>query len=43
MILEFEELNERDPFAGLQDGSLDMVIPKRPIKKKLKGCLLLQM
>jgi deferrochelatase/peroxidase EfeB len=33
----FEELNERDPFAGLQDGTLDMVIPKRPIKKKLKG------
>ena len=34
---EFEELNERDPFAGMQDGTLDMVIPKRPIKKKLKG------
>jgi deferrochelatase/peroxidase EfeB len=35
--LEFEELNERDPFCGLQDGTLDMVIPKRPIKKKLKS------
>jgi deferrochelatase/peroxidase EfeB len=33
----FEELNERDPFAGLQDGTLDMVMPKRPIKKKLKS------
>ena len=35
--VEFQELNERDPFAGMQDGTLDMVIPKRPIKKKLKG------
>jgi deferrochelatase/peroxidase EfeB len=35
--LEFEELHERDPFVGTQDGTLGMVIPKRPIKKKLKG------
>ncbi len=34
---EFRELNERDPFCGTQDGTLDMTIPKRPIKKKLKG------
>lgn len=33
----FEELNERDPFCGLQDGSLGMVIPKKPIKRKLKN------
>ncbi|GAO43983.1 Dyp-type peroxidase [Flavihumibacter petaseus] len=33
----FEELNERDPFAGVQDGSLDFAIPKKPIKKKLKN------
>ncbi|WP_336518447.1 hypothetical protein [Pollutibacter soli] len=33
----FEELNERDPFCGLQDGTLDMVIPKRPIKRRLKN------
>jgi len=35
--LEFAELNERDPFTGLQDGTLDFKIPKRPIKRKLKG------
>jgi Dyp-type peroxidase family len=33
----FEELNERDPFIGLQDGSLDMTIPQKPIKRKLKN------
>jgi len=33
----FEELNERDPFAGNQDGTLNMVIPKKPIKKTLKS------
>jgi deferrochelatase/peroxidase EfeB len=35
--LEFGELNEKDPFCGAQDGTLDFAIPKRPIKKKLKG------
>jgi deferrochelatase/peroxidase EfeB len=35
---EFHELgNERDPFVGTQDGSYDMTIPKRPIRKKIKG------
>jgi Dyp-type peroxidase family len=34
---EFEELNEKDPFIGNHDGTFDMTIPKRPIKKKLKG------
>ena len=34
---EFEQLNERDPFAGSIDGSFDFTIPKKPIKKKLKG------
>jgi len=34
---EFHELNERDPFAGSIDGPFEMTIPKRPIKKKLKG------
>ena len=34
----FKELgNERDPIIGTQDGSYDMTIPKRPIKKKLTG------
>ena len=34
----FEELgNERDPFIGTQDGTYDFTIPKRPIKKKIKG------
>lgn len=33
----FEGLNERDPFAGSHDGAFDFNIPKRPIKKKLKG------
>jgi deferrochelatase/peroxidase EfeB len=34
---EFRELNERDPFCGSTDGAFDVTIPKRPIKKKLKG------
>jgi len=34
---EFHELNERDPFAGSIDGPYEVTIPKRPIKKKLKG------
>jgi deferrochelatase/peroxidase EfeB len=34
---EFHELNERDPIIGTQDGTFDMTIPKRPVKKKLKG------
>ncbi len=34
----FEELgNERDPFIGTQDGTYDFTMPKRPIKKKIKG------
>jgi deferrochelatase/peroxidase EfeB len=34
----FHELgNERDPIVGNQDGTLDMTIPKRPIRKKIKG------
>ena len=34
----FAELgNERDPFVGTQDGSYDLTIPKRPIRKKIKG------
>ena len=34
----FHELgNERDPFIGTQDGSYDMTIPKRPIRKKITG------
>jgi deferrochelatase/peroxidase EfeB len=33
----FHELgNERDPFVGTHDGSFDMTIPKRPIRKKIK-------
>ena len=34
---EFHELNEKDPFIGNHDGTFDMTIPKRPIKKKLKS------
>ena len=35
----FHELgNERDPIIGNQDGTLDFKIPKRPIRKKIKGC-----
>ena len=34
----FHELgNERDPFCGTQDGTLDYTIPRRPIRKVLKG------
>lgn len=34
----FHELgNERDPFLGTQDGTFDMTIPNRPIRKKIKG------
>jgi deferrochelatase/peroxidase EfeB len=34
----FHELgNERDPFIGHHDGSLDFKIPKRPIRKLIKG------
>lgn len=34
----FNELgNERDPIFGTQDGTLDMTIPKRPIKMKIRG------
>lgn len=34
---EFHELNERDPFAGSIDGTMDFSIPNRPIRKKLKS------
>jgi Dyp-type peroxidase family len=34
---EFEALNEKDPFAGSIDGAFEVTIPKRPIKKKVKG------
>ena len=35
---DFKELgNERDPIIGTQDGSFDMSIPKRPIKKTVRG------
>jgi len=34
----FHELgNERDPFCGTQDGTLEFKIPKRPIRKKITG------
>jgi len=34
----FHELgNERDPFVGTQDGAYDITIPKRPIRKQIKG------
>jgi deferrochelatase/peroxidase EfeB len=34
----FHELgNERDPLFGTQDGTYDMTIPKRPIRKKITG------
>ena len=34
----FHELvNERDPIIGNQDGTLDFKIPKRPIRKTIKG------
>jgi hypothetical protein len=35
---KFKDLgNERDPIVGTQDGTFDMTIPKRPIKKTIKG------
>jgi deferrochelatase/peroxidase EfeB len=35
----FHELgNERDPIFGTQDGTFDMTIPKRPIRKRSPGC-----
>jgi deferrochelatase/peroxidase EfeB len=34
----FKDLgNERDPFVGTQDGTFDMTIPKRPVRRKIKG------
>ena len=34
----FHELgNERDPMIGAQDGTYDMTIPKRPIRRRIKG------
>ena len=34
----FHELgNERDPIIGNQDGTFDVTIPKRPIRKKITG------
>jgi Dyp-type peroxidase family len=34
----FHELgNEHDPMIGTQDGRFDFTIPKRPIRKKIKG------
>jgi deferrochelatase/peroxidase EfeB len=29
--------NERDPFVGTQDGTFDMTIPKRPVRRKIRG------
>jgi Dyp-type peroxidase family len=29
--------NERDPIMGAHDGSYDMTIPKRPVRRKIKG------
>lgn len=35
---KFHELgNERDPIVGTQDGTYDITIPKRPIRRKIKG------
>jgi Dyp-type peroxidase family len=35
---KFKDLgNERDPFVGTQDGTFDITLPKRPIRKKIKG------
>jgi Dyp-type peroxidase family len=34
----FKDLgNERDPFVGTQNGTFNMTIPKRPVRKKIKG------
>jgi deferrochelatase/peroxidase EfeB len=30
-------VNERDPIIGTQDGTFDMTVPKRPIRKKMTG------
>ena len=35
---KFNDLgNERDPIIGTQDGTFDMTIPRRPIRKQIKG------
>jgi Dyp-type peroxidase family len=35
---DFKEIgNEHDPIVGIQDGTFDFNIPKRPIKKVIKG------
>jgi hypothetical protein len=35
---KFKDLdNERDPIIGNHDGTFDMTIPKRPIRKRLRG------
>jgi Dyp-type peroxidase family len=35
---KFHELeNERDPIIGTQDGTFDVTIPKRPIRRKITG------
>ena len=35
---KFHELeNERDPIIGMHDGTFDMTIPKRPVRKRIKG------
>lgn len=35
---QFKDLgNERDPIVGTQDGTFDMTIPRRPIRKQIKG------
>jgi hypothetical protein len=33
----YERGNEHDPTIGVQDGTFDFAIPKRPIRKKIKG------
>jgi deferrochelatase/peroxidase EfeB len=34
----FHELgNDRDPIIGTQDGTFDMTIPRRPVRKKIQG------
>jgi hypothetical protein len=34
----FKDLkNERDPIIGTHDGTFDMTIPKRPVRKKVTG------
>jgi deferrochelatase/peroxidase EfeB len=35
---KFRDLdNERDPIVGSQDGTFDLTIPKRPVRKRIKG------